>query len=261
MTNTASGSGLDFFDADFDMDSNADVWAADVANGVWRFPHGTQGGSGLMAYGTGTAINYGIPSGCSKVMRAIYDAPNDRLYVGCYSAAVHDPGNQNFGNNVAGNTIIRFDGFEAHGGGFPAPKWTAAIPYGAVRTQDNWNTICNGGVGTCATQMARNIRIAGSYIFMDNTDPIYTYPGPFTGLNPIDDEVFNIQAFNVSDGSFAGNIWPGTEVNYFSTNWDDIQSSFTAFKQSTGQYLILQQNETNAAINLYRGLLQNFTQS
>ena len=258
IVNVSSGAGFDYYTADLDMDANADVWIANLSSGVWRYTHSSQGAGGLMSYPQANAIHYGTPTIFSKVMRANYDAVNDRLYVAGWSNSSPDPGNENYATNTAGNTLARYDNFEAHGGGFPVATWVTNLPYGMLRDNDSWNVSCSAP--PCATQMVRNIRIAGNYIFVDNADPIYTHPGAYTGLTLVDAAVFYIRAYKVADGTFAGNVWPGSQVNYFSTNWNDIQSSFTTFQRSTGEYLIFNQNETNSSINLYRGLLQNFSQ-
>jgi hypothetical protein len=168
------------------------------------------------------------------------------------------PGKRELRRRRAGNKIARYNAFVATGH-YPAAMWTSTLPYTNVMS-NGFGVSCPSGLASCPTDMVQTIRMAGNYLFADSYTPEFTIGSYSNGLNPIRPYAFDIWAYNIDTGVQAGNIWPGPETNYYSTNWDDQPWAFTAFRRSSdGQYLIFQQNEINANTLLYRGLLQNFS--
>jgi hypothetical protein len=259
MTSVPQGAGVDGITKDCQMDDNADLWCTSIYTGVHRWVHSGPSAAGVITYSPASVINYGVPPGFSKPERAVYDSANDRLYVAGWSSSSPDPGNENYGTDVAGNKIARYNAFVATGH-YPVAMWTSTLPYTNVMS-NGFGVSCPNGLASCPTDMVQTIRMAGNYLFADSYTPEFTIGSYSNGLNLIRPYVFDIWAYNIDTGVQAGNIWPGPETNYYSTNWDDQPWAFTAFRRSSdGQYLIFQQNEINANTLLYRGLLQNFSQ-
>jgi hypothetical protein len=252
----------------WDMDANGDVWSVSETGGISRWRHAAPNASGIMSYSRSAIVNYGKPSIFSTVERTLYDPSNDRLFVSGWSTAQPNPGTEDNGvDTVAGNLLARYDNFKATGH-FPTATWTTALPYYNVNTSHSTvNGVAPGQPAGCnvylpissggctGNQFVYDIQQAGSYVFGD--------VGHIWGqnANPITAAKFWIKAWNISDGSLAGNVFPGPGVNYWSGNWNDTHPGFVALqRQSDGQYLIFNQNEMNGGTNLYRGLLRNFSQ-
>jgi hypothetical protein len=237
----SNGPGVNFYTEDCHMDGDLDVWCSGHYTGLARYPHSGPNGPGLLHYAQSSVVWYGTPPGFSKVERADYVAATDTLYVSGFSAASPDPGGE-LNNTSTGNTLARYNNFLAYWvahRAYPSPQWTTAIEFKAP------------------AYVGMNIRVAGNYVFVDNNSPVWR-----VSPNPIPASTWDIRAYRISNGTLAGNIWPGAAVNYWSGNYDDTIGAFSVYQRRTdGQYLIFQQNELNGTDNLYRGLLQNFVQN
>jgi hypothetical protein len=243
--------GLNCYMVDSQLDPNGDLWVANQWGGVSRYVHSGPDSNGVMTFSQTKQKNYSTPF--SKTERAWYVPSSDTLYVSGWTG--NDPGNEYSGNDSAGNTLNRYDHVESllpSGGTLPPPTWSVTLPYG-TDLYGTTNTGCSKP--PCVLEFARDIQAAGNYVFV-----IWAFDnGP--GENPILFSSHYIQALNAKTGIVAGNIWPGPEVNYWSANWHDNMYGVSVYQRTTdGQYLVFDQNEINGTINLYRGLLNNFSQ-
>lgn len=199
------------------VDDNGDIWQALTAGkGIRRFPLQGFDGNGNPIYSYGSMVTYPAPSSFTDLMRIVYDAGTDTMFLSGY-ASDRPVAGKTWG--LAGNVLMRFDGWSK---GNRVPSWRIELPY---RTEDLPD-------GTKKT-LPKALAAAGRYLFVA--------------------EVFssNVDIYDARTGKHAGTLKPGPEING-KAGWIDLPHAISAIRRGNGEYVVFLEDDAYAKIVMYR---------
>ncbi|MGB8352619.1 MAG: hypothetical protein WCD79_01900 [Chthoniobacteraceae bacterium] len=185
-----------------------------------------------------------IPQPFTEVHNLEYDPPTDVMFV---SGLTTDyPQRLNGSLNVdgvgyIGRVIARYDHWTSYATGTnttPVATWRN-VDDGATdgSTGNNLPDVQSSGVHYKPIAM----KVTGGYVFVQ-----------YQGLQP-DTNSDNIRIYRKSDGVYVGKIYPDPSIVGDYTNiWVDLSEGMTAFARSTGEYLVLGEDDIFAKSFLYR---------
>ena len=187
------------------------AWSVDANGGIWRGqgPRRTIWHYEFEKWSpAGTPVfkspvHYQVPDIFTEVARAHYVSETDTLYIGGYTRLTKK---KSWG--LVGAVLARYDDWT---GGSPKLRWTIDLPL--------------DGHGF----PPKAFDVAGDYIF---TVPVY----PTNGKNAV------VTVFDVADGAKADTMSPGAAVGH-NSGWIDMIHAIHAFRRSTGDYLVLVEDD------------------
>jgi len=204
------------------------AWYPDMDGNVWE---GNAGGNAIRMHkfggfdAEGAPVyteyeEYDHPEWFAEVTRIFYDSKKDVLYLSGYSRESMNDERWPHGRlptNIAGTHLLRFDDWQA---GNRTPSYRIELP---------WD-------GSGRSLPPKTWYAAGDYIF---TAPVRRKGG-----------VILISVFDANTGQFKGTM--SHHDRFGDTGWIDITRGITAFQRSSGEYLVILEDNAYAKNIVYR---------
>lgn len=203
------------------IERNGNVWNADGAGKIKRFPYLGLDAEGNPRYNASKPDTFPRPKEVTGIQRIHYDPSQDALYVSGYDDA--NPSPNEWGRT--GSVFARYDGWTS---GQRKLAWKIVLP------RDN-----------LPEYTLKDMWVEGEYAFF-----ITCKSEPST----------IVYVFSLVDGSLVGTMTPGPEiagdVSFFgsagSLGWVDMAFGIQAFKRANGEYMILFEEDLHAKNVMYR---------
>ncbi|TKC92478.1 hypothetical protein FAZ69_02030 [Trinickia terrae] len=194
------------------VDSQGNIWLGMLGSGIRELPLQGFDAYGNPVYTYASAKTYAMPQPFSRVARIVYDASSDAMYVSGYTSAYPYDSSH---WKAAGRLLVRYDNWSS---GTPQARYTIMLP---------WNVTAD------PQQTPVGVAVAGNYIFVAE---LYTD---------------RVDVYDVRNGQQVGYMKPGTSVGGTS-GWVDVYLGISAVERSTGEYVVLVEDDARAKILMYR---------
>ncbi len=199
------------------VDSEGNVWQATHAAGIRKFTCRGLDDRGNPIYDFASTTTFPTPEPFTRLERVYYITATDTLYLAGYTAAYpHHDGMW----KVMGRVICRYDNWNK---GSRTPLWQIVPDYVA---DGSWK-------GKPAS-----MSVAGDYVFV-----VHVVGG-------------RIEVYKAQTGAPVGYLKPGPEVGGAlpgdAVGWVDIPEGISAYRRSTGEYLVFVEEDWKSKILMYQ---------
>lgn len=195
------------------VDSNGDIWT-DGERNIRKFPLEGFDGHGNPIYSYKSEQDIAFPEPFNRVNRFEYFPESDTMYLTGYTREMPYDGKW---WKEAGRITVRYD------------NWSMPTRSARWELKHHWET-------DRPFATPHSLAVAGDYLFV----------GYFHRGGPVVDKVYNAQT-----GQFVGDLRPGPEVGGVIGDIDTVQG-IRAFRRSTGEYLIFQEDDRLGKVVLFR---------
>jgi len=197
----------------WEVDSRGDIWQGEApGRKIRRYRFKGFDKQGSPLYDTAAPDEFDWPEPFDRVQRTKYIPETDTMFITGYTPR---KGEKSWG--LVGSVLCRYDDWSK---GNRKPKYEIDMP-----TDDE-------GLHP------KSLDVAGEYVF-------------FAMVKPTKGRPAMVHVFRASDGSRVGAMYPGPEVGGVS-GWVDTVCGLRAFRRSSGEYLVLVEEDWRAKNILYR---------
>lgn len=207
-----ASTGNSVYNAYWWVDDAANVWLATGNSGIRKMPLQGLDSFGNPIYSYSSSKMYPMPQPFTKIARIVYDSTNDVMYVTGYTSTA--PYSSTYWKSV-GRVLARYDNWSS---GTPSLQYVVPLPF-------------NPASSPALFPVA--IAQAGNYVFVGEAPTA------------------KLDVYDARTGQQVGAIAPDATVGNTS-GWLDTQMGISAALLSTGEYVLLAEEDARAKVLMYR---------
>lgn len=194
------------------VDDSGDVWLGSLVSGIRRMPFQGYDTVGNPIYSYATAQMFAMPAPFNRIARIAYQPASDAMFVAGYTAQLPYVASH---WKEQGRVLARYDNWLS---GTPVMRYAITLP---------WDT------SVSPQRTTVGFAVAGNYIFVAEL---------FTA---------QIDIYDARNGQYVGAMTPGANVGS-TGGWVDVYQGISAFLRSTGEYVVLVEEDARAKLLMYR---------
>jgi hypothetical protein len=194
------------------VDDAANVWLATGGSGIREMPLQGVDSVGNPIYSYSTAKTFPMPQPFTRIARIVYDSSSDTMYISGYTSTA--PYNSANWKSI-GRVLARYNNWKS---GSPQLQYVIPLAYSPA---------LNPPV------IPVSLAHAGNYVFV------------------AEDTTAKLDVYDARTGQQVGSLAPGATVGGIS-GWIDTEMGISAAVLSTGEYIILAEEDARAKVLMYR---------
>ena len=194
------------------VDDAANVWLATGGSGIREMPLQGVDSVGNPIYSYSTAKTFPMPQPFTRIARIVYDSSSDTMYISGYTSTA--PYNSANWKSI-GRVLARYNNWSS---GSPQLQYVIPLAYSPT---------LNPPV------IPVSLAHAGNYVFV------------------AEDTTAKLDVYDARTGQQVGSLSPGSTVGGIS-GWIDAEMGISAALLSTGEYIVLAEEDARAKVLMYR---------
>ncbi len=194
------------------VDDAANVWLSTPGNGIREMPLQGVDSVGNPIYQYSGAKTFPMPQPFTRIARIDYDSSSDTMYISGYTSTA--PYNSADWKSI-GRVLARYNNWSS---GSPQLQYVVSLPYNAT---------------VSPTLIPVSLAHAGNYVFVAECTTA------------------KLDVYDARTGQQVGTLTPGSTVGSIS-GWIDTEMGISATLLSTGEYVVLAEEDARAKVLMYR---------
>lgn len=204
--------GNSVYDGYWWVDDAANVWLATAGSGIRELPLQGVDSVGNPIYQYSAAKTFPMPQPLTRIARIAYDSSSDTMYISGYTSTA--PYNSADWKSI-GRVLARYSNWRS---GSPQLQYAIALPYDPTQSP---------------TLIPVSLAYAGNYVFA------------------AEGSTARLDVYDARTGQQVGTLAPGATVGSTS-GWIDTEMGISATVLSTGEYIVLAEEDARAKVLMYR---------